>query len=444
MTFKSSLKFAKSLIFPKAEKNSSARRSIFGAIICIGLSIVPLVVVMSVSNGLIDGMTERIIGLSSSHIQAFVSSKSSDVVSAEKFIESSAKYSQKIEGIKNSYPQVSVSALVAGKSERKGGEIRAIERDIFERNKDFKKLFTVCSGSVEDFINGNGKDAIVGQKLAADLNLSVGDTFRVITTKIINGKISPKLTSFKIKAIITSGYQELDELWIFLPIEVAYANLSLTNASYSIMFETEDANSPDVVRIQHEIQQSAGRYANVYRWDQIHTAEFENFSSTKVMLIFIMMLIVLVASINISSAIVMLVMERQKEIAILKSIGAAPSGITLSFLITGLACGTGGVILGLPLGLLCSVNANGLIKMLEMIVNWFAKIGYFFKGIPVNEVSQIKLMDPAYYLQEIPLDIPFKQLFFVVAATLVLSLIVSLIPSAKAGKEKPLDILRKN
>lgn len=444
MTFRSSLKFAKSLIFPKAEKNSSARRSIFGAIICIGLSIVPLVVVMSISNGLIDGMTERIIGLSSSHIQSFISSRCPEVATAEEFCKYAEEYKADIDGLVDAYPQVSISALVAGKAERKGGELRAVQRDIFARNKDFKKLFTVVDGSVEDFINGNGRDAIIGQKMASDLKLKPGDTFRIITTKINNGKISPKLTSFKVRAVITSGYQELDELWIFLPIEVAYSSFSLNNASYSIMFETEDPNSPQVVRIQHEIQMIAGRYANVFRWDQIHTAEFENFSSSKVMLVFIMMLIVLVASINISSAIVMLVMERQKEIAILKSLGATPSGITLSFLITGLACGAGGVIIGLPLGLLCSVNANQILKILEIIVNWFAKIGYFFRGIPLSEVTQIKLMDPAYYLQEIPLNIPFKQLFLVVAATLILSLIVSLIPSAKAGKEKPLDILRKN
>ena len=63
MTIKASLKFARSLIFPKTEKKSSARRSLFGALLCIGLSIVPLVVVLSISNGMINGMTERIIGL---------------------------------------------------------------------------------------------------------------------------------------------------------------------------------------------------------------------------------------------------------------------------------------------------------------------------------------------------------------------------------------------
>ena len=173
----------------------------------------------------------------------------------------------------------------------------------------------------------------------------------------------------------------------------------------------------------------------MFRWEQIHTSEFENFSSTKVMLVTIMMLIVLVASINISSAIVMLVMERRKEIAILKSVGATPEGITFSFVLAGFACCFGGVLIGLSVGLLFSVKSNEIIRGIETVVNFFINL---FNG------AEIKLMDPAYYLAEIPIDIPFNQIFMVIFFTFVLSIIVSIIPAKKAGKEKPLDLFRKN
>ena len=156
-----------------------------------------------------------------------------------------------------------------------------------------------------------------------------------------------------------------------------------------------------------------------------------------------MMLIVLVASINISSAIIMLVIERQKEIAILKSLGASPWGITLSFLITAVTCSIGGLLIGMPVGLILSMNANAILSFIEKIVNGFAKIGFMINGIPVEQVTQIKLMDPAYYLQNIPVIIPWGQIIMIGLSTLLLSIIVSLIPSIKAGKEKPLDILRK-
>ena len=421
-----SFTFAKSLIFPKAEKKSVARKSLFGAMLCIGLSIVPLIVVISVTNGMIEGMTERIIGLSSSHIQAYVASNISKVKTAEAFIDY-AEEAGSVRGVKNVYPQVEISALAAGKNGRTGIELRAVQKDIFVRNQSFKNLFEVCEGDLSDFT------AVIGKKMAEDMELHPGDVFRIITTRSVGDKIVPKLTSFKISAIVSSGYQELDQFWVFIPLESAYANLAMDTATYNVMIETEDAFSPDLVRIQNKLSENFGRYANVYRWDQIHTAEFENFSSTKVMLVFVMMLIVLVATVNISSAIVMLVMERQKEIAILKSIGAKPNGITLAFLLASLACGAGGLIFGVPIGVLLTVFSNQIVNGLERLVNLFSAMG---------GGGDVHLMDPAYYLAEIPVEIPVNQIILIVVAVLFLSVVVSYIPSKKAGKEKPLDILR--
>ena len=445
MTFKSSLMFAKSLIFPRAEKKSSARRSLWGALICIGLSIVPLVVVLSITNGMIQGMTDRIIGLSSNNIQAYVSPKLKDTQEAQTY-RAYAEQFKNVEGVLAVYPEIGVTALAAGKKMRTGAQIRAVDKDIFVRNKAFGELFTVLEGQVQDFTDqeeGSTAQAVIGQKMAELLDLHAGDTFRIITIKTANGKQSPKLTSLKVAAIVSSGYQELDALWVFIPLESVYKFVSLVNASFTVMIETPQSYSPDLVRIQKALKTSYGKYINFYRWDQVHAAEFENFSSTKVMLLFIMILIVLVASINISSAIIMLVMERRKEIAILKSIGATPSGITFSFIITGMTCGLGGLAIGLPFGLLAAVNANHIVKGIEKIINFFARTSYLLKGVPADEIKAIKLMDPAYYLQTIPVELPFSQVLLISLATVLLALLVSVIPSVKAGKEKPLDILRK-
>ena len=150
MSLSYSFKFAGSLIFPKSEKKSIARKSLFGAVLCIGLSLVPLVVVTSVTNGMIDGMTERIIGLSTSHIQAYVAPGISRVKSAEAFIEYS-RDAGGVRGVKGIYPEVEISALAAGKKGRSGIEIRAIEKDIFVRNKSFEKLFNVLETSIKSW-----------------------------------------------------------------------------------------------------------------------------------------------------------------------------------------------------------------------------------------------------------------------------------------------------
>ena len=412
---------------------------------CIGLSIVPLVVVLSITNGMIQGMTDRIIGLSSNNLQAYVSPKLKDTQNAQSYRDYSEQF-KSVEGVLASYPEISVTALAAGKNMRSGIQLRALDKNIFTANKAFGQYFNIIEGSVEDYENQDenaGACAIVGQKMAQVLNLHAGDSFRIITIKTTNGKQSPKLTSLKVSAIVSSGYQELDALWVFIPLEAAYKFISLANASYTVMIETPDAYSPDLVRIQKELKVNYGKYINFYRWDQVHSAEFENFSSTKVMLVFVMMLIVLVASINISSAIIMLVMERRKEIAILKSLGATPSGITFAFIITGMTCGLGGLALGLPFGLLAAVNANEIVQFMEKAVNLLAKAGYYLRGIPLDEVKAIKLMDPAYYLQTIPVNLPFSQVMLISLSTVLLALVVSIIPSVRAGRDKPLDILRK-
>lgn len=421
MTLKASLYFAKSLIFPKTEKKSSARKSIYGAIICIGLSVIPLVAVLSITNGMIDGMTERIIGLSSSHLEMRVAKGIEETKSAEKFTAYAARF-EKVSGVTAVYPEVTLSALAVGKNVRTGAYIRGVQSDIFSRNESFKTLFEVLEGDTSS-ISG----AIIGQKMAERLKVHAGDSFRIITTRKSGENVLPKLSTFKVGAIVTSGYQELDELWIFIPIETFFRSFTMTNADFNILIETEDAFSPRLMAIQRAVKKEAGQYANVYRWLQVNSARFENFSSTKVMLVFIMMMIVLVASINISSAIVMLVMERRREIAILKSMGATPRGITLSFLLTGLFCGFSGLCIGLPAGLLISLFANQLIRGLECLVNLF---------------TEVRLMDPAYYLQTIPVDIPLLQIVLVCAGTLLLSVLVSVLPSVRAGKEKPLEALK--
>ena len=269
MSLSYSFKFAKSLIFPRSEKKSIARKSLFGAVLCIGLSLVPLVVVTSVTNGMIDGMTDRIIGLSSSHIQAYVAPNISKVKTVEAFMEY-AKDVGTTRGVTGIYPEVEISAIAAGKKGRSGIETRAVEKDIFVRNPSFANLFEVCEGELDSFVMPDPAEkrvnAVIGKKLAEDLELHAGDVFRIITTRTLGEKIVPKLTSFTIAAIVSSGYQELDQFWVFLPIEAAYSSLSMESASFNIMFETADAFSPELVAIQMLLPI---RYSGTYHYQLV-------------------------------------------------------------------------------------------------------------------------------------------------------------------------------
>ena len=95
----------------------------------------------------------------------------------------------------------------AGKDYRTGANVRAVNPNIFSQNQSYEELFAVIDGSIENFTT-NSKKAVVGTKIAELLGLKVGDTFRLITTKNTNKMITPKVTSFEVAAIISSGYQE--------------------------------------------------------------------------------------------------------------------------------------------------------------------------------------------------------------------------------------------
>ncbi len=440
MKFPASLMYTKKILFSRQGKESSARRSLIGAMLCIGISLIPLVAVMTISNGMIEGMTARMIGLSSSDLMLGIPSYSTASQNMTVLDNLSDKI-KNVDGVLSVYPEIQGTALAAGNSTRTGASVRAVDFSIFTQNKSFKDLLKVTSGSIPTA--DTRRTAIIGKKIADTIGIKSGDKIRLITTqRLKNGRIIPHLSVFTVAATVSSGYEELDALWVFIPFESGMSLFSNKSSTMSVMIETSDPFSAKLEKIADQIQSAVGEEFPVYCWNELNTNEFQNFASTKMMLLFIMMLIVLVASVNISSALVMLVMERRYEIAILKSLGGTSGGITLSFLLTGLATGMGGVLFGVPLGLLFSVNINKLINFIEKAINFFVEFMYLLYGHE-SDFVQIHLMDPAYYIQNITVSIPFEQLFLIVAGTLILSLAVSAIPSINAGKEKPLEILRK-
>ena len=287
------------------------------------------------------------------------------------------------------------------------------------------------------------RSAVICQKIAHDLQLHVGDRITLVTAnKLKRNTIVPKTAVFTVQGIISCGYQELDALWVFIPIENGFSFLPASSSDFIIKVQTDNSFSADVMKTKQFIE-DYDYSAEVYTWNELNKSQFENFSSTRVLLLFIMLLIVLVASVNISSALIMIVFERRKEIAILKSIGGTCRGISFSFLIMGAFAGGGGLVIGLPVGLFAAVHINSIISISEKIINFCTKILFIIEKRDISSYRTIHLLDPAYYLQIIPVSIPIKDLFIIIIGTFLLSVAASFLPSLKAGKEKPLDTLRK-
>ena len=153
MTVKSSFLYAKRILLPKSRAKSQARTSIIGSIVCIALSVIPLISVTMVSDAMFSGMTERLINLSSSHIQAVLSRQSSNVKDYQTFT-GYAKTFLDIKGVKEAYAEIDADALSSSKNFRTGAKIRAVERRLFEENEDFKGLLNVKDGDTSLFLTG--------------------------------------------------------------------------------------------------------------------------------------------------------------------------------------------------------------------------------------------------------------------------------------------------
>lgn len=450
MNFKSSFLFSKRILFSKSSGMSVAKKSLAGAVLCIGISLVPLVTIITISNGMMNGITERLVSLSSSHLEAVCYSKNAQV------LEDAALAAKSVPGISAAYPMVFCPAMAMSGKNRCGVTLRAIPKNVFEEDASYKKLFFTEDGSIADFVAGE-KGALIGKGISERLGVKAGDTIRVVNIISNSGKegdaddadfsrdsisIRPSISSYKIRAVISCGYQELDSLWLFIDFEDGKKIMGAAQTMNAVMIETADAFSAELPSLQKKVQGVLGGAFRVYRWDQLNRAQYENFSSTKTLLVFIQLLIVLVACVNISSALIMLVLERRREIAILKSLGASDGGISASFLLVGISCGIAGLLFGIPLGLFLSVNINGLFHFSEKAINFLAQGLYFLAKGDIMNFREIHLLDEAYYLKEIPVEIPFGELFFIGFLTLGLSLLASLLPARKAGKQRPLEILR--
>lgn len=427
---------------------SNARKSLIGAIWGIGISIVPLVIVLVVSDGMIKGITSRMIELGSGHLQVLdlrPTPRSAQTVEERKQSVQAVFDSIRMNAsfvITGSRRQQEGTGLLIGKTGRSGGTVRAIEAGYFTENLPAKNLLTVADGSLE---LSDSRSILLGKKIAENTGLKVGDSCSLLTLlpQYSGNKTRPKMTRFKVAGILSSGYQELDALWIFIPLEAADAVLSPQSSLSSLTVSIADPfNDALLTDAKETIQILLPAGFSVYTWQELNRSQFYSFQTSKNLLLFIMFLILLAASVNVSSAMVMLIMERRREIAILKATGAHPFFITLSFLLAGLFTGAAGLCIGLLGGILAALHINELFVAFEHVINAVQSAFYYMLGSSGNRET-IRLLAPEYYLEYIPISLNITELYIIAAGTLILSVVVCILPAVYAGKEKPLESMRK-
>jgi len=397
-------------------------RYLRGAAAGIALSLIPIIVTLIVADGMIRGITDRYLELGTGHLQVYnyFSSQEPEAVLPQII---------GLPGVRGAWPERHGLGVVFHGLSSKGVTIRAVEKSFWEDPGSMKYL-KVLSGEAN---TDNLRDVLLGEDLANSIGASAGSTVRIMTIRAsTGGSYIPRVTPFTVRGIISSGYRELDSLWCIMSLEAGKQILPDSSTAF-LMLKIDDPyrEADSMVNTLYGLLDSD---YGVYTWKMLQSSQYSSYESTRQLLLFIMALIVLVASVNVSSATSMLVIERQRDIAVLKASGAGPSFTSAVFLwgafLTGLVGSAFGIAAGLAIG--CSVNS--LIRALERALTFFSGI---FHGGPVL------ILDSGYYLEKIPIIVNWKLVFIIALSTIFAAVLASWLPARRAGKLKPIEILRK-
>lgn len=411
-------------------------RPVFGSIAGIALSMIPLVVVIFLSDGMIRGITDRYIETGTFHIQL----RPYETYAEDEWIqiEDSLKGIDQIKSVRREH---SGTGLAYNGDLQTAVSVRGLDHSVIEDDNGFRTYIKIIDGRFDlSHIN----NIVIGKETAAALNLKPDDTIRILTGKTLStGKYIPKVSKFTVKGIFTTGYQDLDKMWVFVDLQKGMKILQDSESGSKIIVKVADPYE-DLNPVISEIRSilgSTGRWG-IYSWHSLNRSQQSNYQTTKMLLILIMVLIVLVAVMNISSSMIMLVMENEQEIGILKSMGMNNRFLSFQYVLTaGLAGGTGSFI-GIILGTLIVLRFKQIISVLNSTINFFISIWHTISF--QIETEPVSLLNSQYYLEDFSINLDFGILSMIFIATLFLSMIAALIPIRNIGKITALDILRKH
>jgi len=414
-----------------------AARYLRGAVLGIALSLVPLIVVIEVSTGMIEGITARLLEVGTYHVQV---SLPAGTTLGE--MQRRAESIDAVPGVVAAIPERQGTGLLVTARSAAGVTIRCVPADVFSLDTGFRSHVSVKSGSAD---LSRPDTLMVSAALAESLGVVVGDSISLLTTFGENLSGAARLTQVLVSGVYETGYQELDKTLVYGSLGLAAKVLSPRGSRVLIGVKVNDPFG-DLSKVTEAISEASGSDARAATWREIEYPRMASFRTTKALLLFIMALIVVVASVNVSSSVLMIVFERRNEIGILKSVGVGERSLSLSFLLTGCTTGLIGTAFGIATGLLVSVNINEVIAGLEWTVNRVLEGVSLLRSafLPsAQAIGTFTVFNSAYYLKSIPIRIDAPEVVTAAVATLLLCALASWLPAARASRTSPLSILRK-
>ena len=383
------------------------------SIIGVGLGVMALITVLSVMNGFEKELKERILGMAS---HATVS-EDGDVLNDWQPIAKEIMSHPDIIGVA---PYFHAEGMLVKNKRVNGTIIRGILP--IEEPKVSTVTETMILGDIEELKEGKF-NIVLGKELAMKLDVILGDKVTLIAPQanITPAGILPRLKRFTLVGVFEVGMHEFDSALALIHMNDAF-RLFRKQGPTGLRLKTNNIlKAPTISR--EVAAQLPGRYW-VVDWTQRHANFFRALKTEKTVMFVILLLIVAVAAFNIISTLVMMVSDKQSDIAVLRTLGASPSSILKIFIIQGTIIGFVGIVIGVITGVWLATNIETIVPVIESM------LGHKFLSADV------------YYISDLPSDMHWNDVVTISIVAFVLCLLATIYPALRAAKIQPAEALR--
>ncbi len=377
------------------------------------LGVATLIIVMSVMNGFREELMNRVLGING---QLGVYPAWGSTLDA---VQDKVDEMQKIDGVVQAIPVVDGQVMVSSKETSAGVMVRGMTAEDFAKRPLLGGQYK--GWELSEFTDGQ---VILGYRLARKLAVRSGDDITLVSPK---GNVTafgtlPKMKAYTVIGTFNSGMSEYDSNFIFMPLTEAQKFFMMKDkVSHLEVFTQKDA---DMKKIIDEAFVAMGDTAQIHDWRYTNKAFFNAIEVERNVMFLILTLIIVVAAFNMISGLIMLVKDKAKDIAVLRTMGMSRGAIQRIFLMSGLTVGVVGTLAGFILGLAFCYNIDSIKNALE--------------NLSGKELFSAEI----YFLSKLPAKVDMTEVGVVVCMSLVLALLSTIYPSYKASKTDPVEALR--
>jgi len=384
------------------------------SMIGIALGVTALITILSIMNGFQTELRDRILGMTA-HMTINESN--------DRLAEWDQLYNQMINQphVMGAAPNIMEQGMLSHNGKVKGAAIRGVLPELENNVADIDSK--MLQGQLSDLVPRK-YHIILGSELAYSLGVTIGDKVTLIAPQ---GSVSPvgivpRIKRFTVVGLFTAGMHEYDSGLAIMHIEDAKKVFKYGDSVGALQLKLDDMFL--VGQVKKQLSMVADKTLYLRDWTQQHANFFRAIEMEKRMMFIVLALIIMVATFNIVSTMVMVVTDKQGDIAVLRTIGASPASIQLIFIIQGLVIGVLGSLLGLIGGLSLAFNIDVIVPFIESLLG----IEFFPADV--------------YYISTVPSKVEWADVWSVTGLAFVLTLLATLYPARKASKIQPAEALR--